>query len=150
MLSNFEIGWMAGFFDGDGNVAIGRALGDPRAKAPYYSLMVTINNTKKEVLEYLWGIFGGSLKPVKKRPRIYVWVIQGEKAGEFLNLIYPHSKLKRKEIEIANKFLSLPRQPGSKRVPLELTQLREQCLQEIKALHYPGRGRPQVRPFILQ
>lgn len=142
--------WFAGFFDGEGNAAIARSSSTPKAlrisgsKSPVYNLLVAVSNTKENVLCLFRDKFGGSISPIYKtnphHSTIYRWTISGKKGLDFLNLVYPFLQIKNKEVEIARKFMALPKSLGSHGVPLSLTQLRESYLREIKLLHTSGKG----------
>lgn len=125
--------YFAGFFDGEGNVVIARNMCKKQAKSPQYNLQVSVSNSVRCVKQLFMDRFGGGIYG-------YNWQITGVAALNFLNLIYPYLTIKGKEVEIANKFMGLPRVRGRKGVPMELTILRERCLQEIKLLHWPGKG----------
>jgi len=138
--------YFAGFFDGEGNIAIDRYF-SPRSKSPIYNLLVGVSNTTT-VPNLFRDRFGGSVRVVSRNnihhSPIYDWRISGRKALEFLNLVLPYLQVKNKEVDIAVKFMNLPR--SSKNTPTTfLTELRESYLQEIKALHTSGKGRPRKR-----
>jgi len=141
MIIDNEIVWMAGFFDGEGNITINRMFS--RAVNPVYNLLLTLVNTDKRTIPPFRERFGGSIRIRKSNFKdVHIWNITGKAAGNFLNQIYPYSMIKKEEIDIANKFLALPKKGRGFSYGLKQ---REQLLQELNSHHGGGfgrRGRP--------
>lgn len=114
-LSDREIAYLAGFFDGEGCVSILR-FAEKRRAATYfaYRLQVRIGNTNLEVLEWIQSKFGGTIYdqvrsvPGNRKP-FWAWHTSGHKAKTFLEMIEPFVIVKRRQIQVALQFLSLGR-----------------------------------------
>jgi hypothetical protein len=88
------VAWAAGFFEGEGSVAI-RSLG--------------VNQVNREPLERLKKLFGGQVNlgyPAKgNRKACYAWWICGEEARMFVEAIWPFLSIRRQR-QIDNKFIT--------------------------------------------
>lgn len=140
-----SVRWMAGFFDGEGNIGIGkmRAGAIPRSKSPSYGLGVQIGNSSREAIELLASGLGAKVREGLTRHgrKYYCCSTSGRRAMTFLEAVYPFCIVKRHEIDIARKFMGLPRPERGRRghtVPQLLTEAREQCMQELMKLHLKG------------
>jgi len=103
--------YMAGFFDGEGCVAISKInLKNPEYKSPRYVLEVTAYNCDKDVMDWILTKFGGStqlrVKPKEKWywKDNYGWKITSNKAIPFLKELLPYLKVKKKQAELAIEF----------------------------------------------
>lgn len=56
-----EIAWLAGYIDGDGSISISKKSG-----RRFSSLIVAIDSTDRELLEYVQSLVGGSIIAKKK------------------------------------------------------------------------------------
>lgn len=116
-LTNEEKAYIAGFFDGEGCVEIGfnRKVG---ARGQYY-LRLVVANDYKPVIDWLYSIYEGSTyhrRPHQTNHRNgWVWKISARKAEKFLLDIYPYSMQKKKEIELAFKFIGELRPCGGRK-----------------------------------
>ena len=108
-----EASYYAGLFDGEGCVGIYLDRSKIYKALPRHYLQVIITNTNVTVLMDLKNQFNGCLTTHKQHPtswgkkRIYWWRLSGKGAKEFLETIYPYSRIKRQEIEIAIRFQSI-------------------------------------------
>lgn len=97
-----ELAYAAGLFDGEGSICICR-------NRNRYSLLAQVTNTNPYATELFHELFGGSVsdyyKKLNTKKRIFHWVVQGERAGDFLAIIYPYLRMKRKQAELAFEFL---------------------------------------------
>lgn len=112
-MDDFNIHYIAGFFDGEGSVGVYRnGLGS-------YCLRTQLTQTKGresyEILSYLLKKYGGNLgEQISLSGRIkYNWQINGDLAARFLKDIRPCLLLKRRQAEIAIKWQR--ERPGLKR-----------------------------------
>jgi hypothetical protein len=118
-----EIAYLAGLFDGEGSVAIyeGTVHG--------FSYHATITSTNRNVLEWVQARLGGSIfdekRTEKKNKTCYKWQISGDTACEFFHAIHEFSLIKKRELEIAMFYGSLPKSPG---VPYTKQQREERRL----------------------
>jgi hypothetical protein len=85
----FQLAWAAGLFEGEGTVRINK----PTIRN-WGSLMVSVVNTDREVVDFFqarWPGYckpAGGLDPTRQRPA-WVWVIAARKAADFLTTIRP-------------------------------------------------------------
>jgi hypothetical protein len=131
--SNLDATYAAGFFDGEGCVAI-RKRTDPLQ----YQLVAIVGNTDKGVLEWWVERFGGSLytKKADARPKhrqMFVWETRSKKAATFLEQIRPYVRVKGNQIDAALEF---QRTIGSNNrpVPDHVIAQREMFYQAMKGM----------------
>src|SRR3990167_6310653 len=108
--------YAAGFFDGEGCVGIG-----VRGKNNQVFLRATIVNTDENILGAFQITFGGNLN----KPQIYKekpsWkpfrslTMPGRTAIDFFKIIYPYTKLKKSQIELAFEFWEFQQRPKIER-----------------------------------
>ena len=105
-----EISYIAGFFDGEGNINIyksdtGRGRESGRRITPRYELAIAIYNADK--------VFGGyqqtrnsenTTNHKKKWKESYTQRLTSNQALEFLLLVYPYLRVKKKQADLAIKF----------------------------------------------
>ena len=103
-LSYGEIGWSAGFLDGEGTISIRRAKVKNRI-SPTYTTFVQADNVKIESLYKLQAMFGGSVHPSRVtigkvgRP-LFHWAIAAKRAVRCLLIILPYLCLKNEQAKI--------------------------------------------------
>lgn len=105
-MTDVDLAYAAGFFDGEGSIGVYRAN----------QTQVQISNTCRESLENFARMFGGKVikvpgkhmedKNPKWRPA-YAWRVYGLRAGECLALLLPYLKEKRPQAELFLQFLFL-------------------------------------------
>ena len=102
MTNYIEIGYIAGFMDGEGYVGVSKGKRDS------YGLVVTITNTNFDLLKLYETKFGGKIRLIKKEEEHYKvkyhWDIANHNALSFLKLIQPFTIVKRKQIDLAIEF----------------------------------------------
>lgn len=125
-LSSEEMAYIAGLFDGEGCVSFGRTRSS-------WFIRVFVTNTNLEILEWLKSIFGGDIKKLSSRrdgwKQGYCWRISWTRAIEFLSLIAPWSRLKKRQIEIALAWDWSRAGMGQKSEPLSVDLL-------VRELHW--------------
>lgn len=88
-MSETELAWAAGLFEGEGTVRINKP--SPRN---WGTLCVSVTNTDVQVLEWFQARWPGHMKPVRGlRPDqkdAWTWVIAARKAATFLEEIRPY------------------------------------------------------------
>ena len=117
-----DIIYTSGFFDGEGNIHM--AL-DKRVNPPRVVLMVTITNTRKDVLDWFEDQFGGNVILVNPNPKQghkkgYNWRLYSRSACKFLRLIYPYLRLKKEQTRIAITLYDIKNQRGKRRTQVEV------------------------------
>lgn len=129
-----KIIYAAGIIDGEGCINISR---QKRSNGNYhcYELNVRVNNTSKELIDWLHYNFGGYLLKQRDNRKesykdVYTWKIDRSRCLYFLNSIYPYLIIKKPEVDIATKFRntfkSRKREYLNKVVPI-----REQCYHDM-------------------
>jgi len=115
MPSPTDVAWAAGFFDGEGTIAIAeRTLrggrrhdqGEPRFRS--YQLLLRLPQTSTPALDRLVGLFGGryhsaKISPLGRRP-IWEWYVLAGKAANALTLMLPFLTVKHEEALLALQF----------------------------------------------
>ena len=111
-----DVIWTAGFFDGEGMVAISRLLGNGT-----FRLLVEIVQVQSPPVQPVFSMlleFGGSIYSVPlspgRQPK-WRWQIGGRDAALFLRTIRPYLKFKREEVDIALEFFSWYSIAGARR-----------------------------------
>lgn len=119
MISEIQMSYLAGFFDGEGCISIKRHV---KGKATQYVPSVSMTNTNKEIIELFTTSFGVG-KPYYVRPNKYTtntkaswwWGIFGSKSITIVESLFPYLLVKRQEALILLKFKDLL---GSTGVPI--------------------------------
>lgn len=104
--------WLAGFFDGEGNVGI-----TVSGKRRHCIVRLSLVNTNYEILQEIQIDYGGYLsrrenknKPHWKPFCSLTWT--NCRAAEFLKIVGPHIVLKKQQVALANEFLALRESPN--------------------------------------
>ena len=112
-MQNEILAYTAGLIDGEGCICI--SMNKPSNKngltLDNHFLRVRIAITDKEVVEWLKNTFGGftsnnSNCPSKRKhwKVLWVWCISSIQAKDFLKMIYPYLRIKKKQAELAIRF----------------------------------------------
>lgn len=102
-----KLAYAAGFLDGEGCIRISKRL--PRnGKSISYNLLVMITQKDGEIMDWLYGNFGGTVY-LKNKLRngdnwIYEWRVSEVKAYNFLKEILPFLRYKKRQAELAIQF----------------------------------------------
>jgi hypothetical protein len=139
-LSTEDLAYIAGFFDGEGSVTIHENFRpSPRGKSPNHTLQVSIGNTDPQVLNWIHGIFGGSLtfrKSTKLNHRdMTQWVARSNGAAIFLKIIIPFLRMKNKQAEVGISFQSEKGRYRKNQLTKEEIEFREGKRAEIRLLN---------------
>lgn len=106
--------WMAGFFDGEGCIALQR---QKTKNGYYYSLDIGVGQKYPEPLEIFSEYFGRPVLP--QGTEMYQWKIYGRKAFQMLCEIAPYLRYKRDQallaIEYQKQYFSCSLSPETKR-----------------------------------
>ncbi len=144
LLTDTDLAWAAGVFDGEGCVSVIR-WEQRKGDGPIYLnhvLTVTVVNTDIEMLKKLQKMFGGSIHCRSKRddhPReIYSWQANSGKRL-FLETIRPFSITKARQIDIALEFLEVfiltsGKHLGRGSIPLDDVAIRDSYVEALKEL----------------
>ena len=141
-LSDREIGYLAGFFDGEGCVSIDQHLHmrRTRGRERTFSINVRISNVNLEVLEWIQSLVGGNIythdKPKGNRKMNWQIYLSGKPAKQLFDAIEPFVIVKRQQIALAREFYCLQ----GKRVP----QARAALWERMRELNFRGVGNKTV------
>ena len=102
-----KLAYAAGFLDGEGCIRISKR--NPRnGRSISYNLLVNISQKDGEVMDWLYGNFGGIVylknKKADSTDWIYEWRITEKQAFNFLKEVFPFLKYKKKQAELAIQF----------------------------------------------
>lgn len=106
-----ELAWIAGFFDGEGCVAISVQ------KQTKMWLELSVQNTYKEAVDRLQEAFPGHYRdflPRAGRMRVWEWKVTGFYAAAFAEAVLPYALVKREQLRLAVAFY---RQPWRRQTP---------------------------------
>ncbi len=139
MISEIELSYLAGFFDGEGTVNISR----PKSSRMPHTLYVSIANTDLEVIKKLPSIFGGSTYMKKRveshhRP-LMVWSAPALSGQGFLKAVLPYLKIKKRQAEIAIEFQGT-KVCHSGQLTQEIIKRRDGMVDELRKLNRSGRN----------
>lgn len=139
-LTEAQIGYFAGFFDGEGWIGIVRRDSTSAAGKKYlvYTLMIGAAQCDPRPVLLLQKHFGGSIsRGLKKRSRtpIYTWQVASIRAESFLRLVQAHLIHKREQCEVAlsyREFVSSRRRYGPVKNPPEYHEISREYADLIK------------------
>jgi hypothetical protein len=143
--------WMAGFFDGEGCVSIGRAVHaithGKRRTSTSYCLQVIVGQRERAPLEHFLSAFGGVVYPFRRKGmEYYRWVIASHKAAAALVQLLPYLQIKRAVAEVAIRFqedMSVGNNMyGRRGYPEHIRQARVVFYEQAKKLN--ARNRPDM------
>lgn len=96
-LTEADIAWLAGFFDGEGCIfAVASANRDRN-----YAVVVTLVQKDPTPLHWVAQHFGGWVNSARG---IYGWRASNRLAGRFLSVVTPYLRVKREQAELALAF----------------------------------------------
>lgn len=144
-------GYVIGFFDGEGSVAIPKGYSS-HWRHPQYKLQVTVTSSGLPALMRFCDSFEGHVhisgrpgvdeRGVARRRPTYQWTLHGAKASNFLQQILPYLVGKKRQAEVGIKFQETIR---GKPVSEDIWKLREELYREMKMLNLEGKGRGRRR-----
>lgn len=104
------LSYLAGFVDGEGYIGIVKKYTKQRnIKYNHAVPIIYVGNTNKKVLLIFKKLFGGKIyKCNREKPRklLYSWKAIYNKAHKISKLLYPYSKMKRKQYELIFKYFN--------------------------------------------
>jgi len=129
------LAYFAGFFDGEGCIAVGKT---GRRKSQF-GFAMQVGQTKTEVLELLQRYFGGRLfrsaKTGFQLKPFYTWTVCGNNAEHFLRSILPYLVTKKEEAELALEYRKTMGCQGRK-LPEEVIETRHRLVAQIRAIRH--------------
>lgn len=100
-MNKVELAYLAGFFDGEGNIGIYYNHG-------VYHMVIRIVQKNPTILRSLSSVG----KIYQRKDGMYLWQVSGQRAAEFLGLLLPSLILKHEQAEKAIEFQSTKGRPG--------------------------------------
>ena len=133
-----NIAYVAGLFDGEGSISIGRGRVKRGSTKLYlkYTVQVSITQSRdkgKQILEDLQKKFGGTASEITKyfenrkdrktSFQHYRWRLGNQTAYKFLCQIYLYSKIKKEQIILAAEFQEILNSYSKKTSPSEIERI---------------------------
>jgi hypothetical protein len=134
--------WLAGFFDGEGSISIGKQyhkIVKPPFKQVGYVVRTSLAQNNKPVLEGVKKYFGGCLKTHRIKGNCptyrqgYNLVICNLQANKFLTLILPYLQVKQRQAKLALEYNSLT---GTGISSSERRKLGAICKEKVEAINW--------------
>lgn len=155
ILSEHEIGYLAGVMDGEGTIHISRPISRTKdCKSCIYQTYIAVTNTEINLLEWLQERVGGIIRsiPTDKKSKIirkpiWRWYCPIVRITDFCKLMIPYSVIKKRQFELMLEARSTYRiqakrgKQGIQKVPDADIEIRHRCYLELKSLHI----RPNIR-----
>jgi len=110
-MEKIDVRYVAGLFDGEGSAGI-----YPQKDCFKYSCTLGQADIgdNSPILNELCNYYGGKVfpspnrRPKKSKKNMYVWYLnKGDEALQFLKEIYPHLRIKQREVDLTIKFIEL-------------------------------------------
>ena len=105
-----DLAYIAGLFDGEGNICIVKRQHHSGRTVPAYHLVARVGMVDEIIPRWLQMAFGGYIhrrrRPDPKHRDVYTWSVGYGAAADFLKIILPFLKLKKPQAELAIKFQS--------------------------------------------
>lgn len=128
-LDSVKVAYLAGFFDGEGNIRI--AKNSKNAKG--YYLRISATQVNPAPLRAFIAAFGGHLyeRPARRgrdghtRQPIWDWIVAGPGAAHALTVLHPFLIVKREAAEIGLRFQASVRPRAGRRTSLTADELTE-------------------------
>jgi hypothetical protein len=107
---SIQLAYLAGLIDGEGCIYIKKSEKDANKQQKYasYTLSICINQTDKESIDYIKGIFGGNITIGKQYGLGYLpvmrWEVGHQRTFELCKDLIPFLRIKKKQAELAVRF----------------------------------------------
>lgn len=133
--------YLAGLIDGEGYIGILQVKpGEKKewhTQWPYMFVPVLkVAMCDKDLILWLYNSFGGTFEVRRgneRRLESYCWAVRKSQVRDFIKLIYPYLRSKRKQAEIILKF---PKNYSGVQITKEIFEARKRAYEELKALHF--------------
>jgi hypothetical protein len=107
LISDTQIAYMAGIFDGEGWVGINTCKPYGAHKTPRYSLYIGVSNTYLPVLDMFVECFSGRIKNTNSTNKpCYCWRTTSHKAAYVLETFMPYLTVKKEQAKIAIEYVN--------------------------------------------
>ncbi len=102
------IAYMAGVFDGEGNVCLRRAVSKKPNRSPQYNAACCVTNNDKELIDLFARNFGGSVMDKGVRSanhrKTWIWSVSGREMDFFIKCMTPFCRTKLSRLCLAANF----------------------------------------------
>lgn len=108
-VSEIELAYCAGIWDGEGCFCIGYSPVKLRRKSEYWFLVASICMTDPQPLRKLSKLFGGNLHCYARKgvhKSVWEWKLWSRRAANFALALLPYLTVKKKQARLAIKFQS--------------------------------------------
>lgn len=142
------LAYIAGIVDGEGSIMIQRQCSESfmaqRAKSgcfhPHYAVGIRIGMCERVALDLIVDELGiGSVceeKPYHHKRPMFRWMIRSkQEVCDFLNLILPYLRVKKKQAELALKFMNEWVSFNGNRLTPEIVSKREEAWAQMRKLN---------------
>lgn len=122
-VTNEELAYVGGFFDGEGGATLAQNSTAPCAK-------VYVTNSNRSILEWISYEFGGHFSETgnsgfKKNKPCYILTFNGKEAAAFLEAVQPYLRRRKQKMALALALLkAIPRPGGSRSLATETERSR--------------------------
>ena len=100
-----QFAYLAVIIDGEGYVYIGSHSCNKETKAAYFANYIQVANTDKELIHWLYKVFGGTTaKYTRAQTLKYFWKVTGELLTAVCHRVLPYSVIKKQQIEVMLEF----------------------------------------------
>lgn len=141
--------WTAGFIDADGTITIKRTLRNGKYyHLPYISCGQSVKSGKKEAIEILKELFGGSIyefetKSTSRRLNVYQWCITSKTAYECAKTLQKYLIVKKKQSKVLTEFYKIFIVNGGKNLTDQDRIDRDEYYYKMRELNFRGKARLQ-------
>jgi len=145
-----HLAYIAGFLDGEGTISIVKVKRKDRERSyssPYYRPILVINNTNREILEWIKSVFGAgqvnlvARKEMGRKP-VYRWIVGNAVAIQIAEILYPHLRVKKLQADVVMQYKStVPSKYnvyGNKGLPIEIIKERDSFVETLRCLNKRG------------
>lgn len=144
-----ECSYLAGIVDGEGSIYIGAFSSNPKTGTPHYQTNIEVNNTDKNLIDWLVMVFGGKSitytpkqTPKNSRRPIFRWIASGDRVTHICEIMMPYLIIKKRQAEIMLIMRETFNHTGIKKgmqglpsVSKEILDKRKELELEMRALH---------------
>ena len=137
-MTEIEIAYLAGIFDGEGYISIESPRSKTSACGRNIKLRIGIANTNLDLLQWIQSEFGGLIfdkhGPAHRR-KCYDLQLKASGAEKFVRKVYPFLKIKKLQAEVALKFRESFHHTDKRRISDELVKERFQAKTDLMRLN---------------
>lgn len=132
----YQLGYLAGLIDGEGTITLYL-----RSDVQTMRMRVVVYSTTEEVIEWLLVHFDGKKQKMGRRAnpkhsQEFAWYLDGDKAYDLLELIFPYLIIKKAKAQVAceawRNRQPIPRGKRLDGIPLAILQIRKDYIEAFK------------------